>query len=62
MPDLELTRRQYADQIRDALWRRCHVRLSDELCSAFAQVPRERAPRWRDLAAAGRMTRGAATG
>ena len=41
MPDLELTRRQYAEQIRDALWRQCHVRLSAELCSAFAQIPRE---------------------
>lgn len=40
-PDLESTRRQYAEQIRDVLWRRCHVRLSDELCSAFARVRRE---------------------
>ena len=41
MPDLESTRRQYAERIRDALWRECRVPLSDELRSAFARVPRE---------------------
>lgn len=39
--DLESTRRQFADQIRDVLWRRHRLRMSDELHSAFAQVPRE---------------------
>jgi protein-L-isoaspartate(D-aspartate) O-methyltransferase len=39
--DLESTRRQFADQIRDVLWRRHRLRLSDELRSAFARVPRE---------------------
>jgi protein-L-isoaspartate(D-aspartate) O-methyltransferase len=41
MGDLESTRRQYADQIRDVLWRRHRLRLSDELRSAFARVRRE---------------------
>lgn len=39
--DLESTRRQFANQIRDVLWRRHRLRLSDELRSAFARVPRE---------------------
>jgi protein-L-isoaspartate(D-aspartate) O-methyltransferase len=41
MRDLESTRREYAEQIGDVLWRRYRVRLSDELRSAFAQVRRE---------------------
>ena len=41
MGDLESTRRRYADRIRDVLWRRHRLRLSDELVAAFARVPRE---------------------
>ena len=41
MGDLEATRRQYAEQIRGVLWRRDRLRLSAELRSAFARVPRE---------------------
>lgn len=41
MDELEGVRRKYAQRIRDVLWR-CHrVRLSDDLVSAFARIPRE---------------------
>ena len=39
--ELALTRRRYAESIRDLLWRRHRIRLSDELLSALARVPRE---------------------
>jgi protein-L-isoaspartate(D-aspartate) O-methyltransferase len=41
MPDLESTRREYAVQIGELLWRRYRVRVSHQLRSAFARVPRE---------------------
>ena len=41
MENLESTRRQYAETIRDLLWQRHHLRLSDTLVSAFAGIPRE---------------------
>lgn len=41
MPKLELTRRRYAESIRDLLWQRHRLHLSDRLVSAFAQTPRE---------------------
>lgn len=56
MTDLESIRREYADQIREVLWRQCHVRLSDALRSAFARIRRE------DFLGAGPwLIRGAAT-
>ncbi|HKF23044.1 MAG TPA: methyltransferase domain-containing protein [Candidatus Angelobacter sp.] len=41
MEKLESTRRRYAESIRDRLWQRHRLRLSDTLVSAFAQIPRE---------------------
>ena len=41
MPDLDWIRRRYAKQIRDMVWRRYRLRVSDELCSAFARIRRE---------------------
>ncbi len=41
MRDLDSIRRHYARQIRDVVWRRYRLRVSDELCSAFARVRRE---------------------
>ena len=44
LPHVEVlvsTRRQYAESIRDLLWRRHRLRLSDQLLFAFARVPRE---------------------
>lgn len=41
MPDLDSIRRHYAKQIRDVVWRRYRLRLSDELCSALARIRRE---------------------
>ena len=41
MDELEGVRRKYAHRIRDVLWRRHGVRLSDELVSALAGIPRE---------------------
>src|SRR5215471_12801493 len=41
MEKLESTRRRYAEVIRDLLWQRHRLRLSDKLVSAFARVPRE---------------------
>jgi protein-L-isoaspartate(D-aspartate) O-methyltransferase len=38
---VESTRRLFADRIRDVLWRRHRLRLSDEPRSAFGRVPRE---------------------
>jgi protein-L-isoaspartate(D-aspartate) O-methyltransferase len=38
---LESTRRRYAEVIRDLLWQRHRLRLSDKLVSAFARIPRE---------------------
>jgi protein-L-isoaspartate(D-aspartate) O-methyltransferase len=49
MVTLESTRRRYAESIRDLLWRRHRLRLSDRLVEAFAQIPRERflgSPPW----------------
>ena len=42
MAKLELTRRRYAEGIRDLIWQRHRLRLSDRLVSAFAQIPREK--------------------
>jgi protein-L-isoaspartate(D-aspartate) O-methyltransferase len=39
---LDSTRRRYAESIRELLWRRHRLRLSDKLVSAFAQIPREK--------------------
>ena len=41
MPDFDSIRRRYAKQIRHVVWRRYRLRVSDELCSAFARIPRE---------------------
>jgi hypothetical protein len=41
MSDLDSIRRDYAKQIRDAVWRRYRLRVSDELCSAFGRIRRE---------------------
>ena len=41
MPELDSIRRHYAKQIRDVVWRRYRLRVSDELCSAFARIRRE---------------------
>jgi protein-L-isoaspartate(D-aspartate) O-methyltransferase len=41
MEKLALTRRRYAESIRKLLWQRHRLRLSDQLLSAFARVPRE---------------------
>ena len=41
MEKLESTRRRYAEVIRDLLWQRHRLRLSDTLVSAFARIPRE---------------------
>jgi protein-L-isoaspartate(D-aspartate) O-methyltransferase len=41
MADLDSIRRHYAKQIRAVVWRRYRLRLSDELCSAFARIRRE---------------------
>src|SRR6516162_2985023 len=41
MAKLDSTRRRYAESIRDQLWRRHRLRLSDRLVEAFAQIPRE---------------------
>jgi protein-L-isoaspartate(D-aspartate) O-methyltransferase len=42
MQKLESTRRRYAEKIRNLLWHRHRLRMSDSLVAAFAQVPRER--------------------
>jgi len=42
MATLESIRRRYADSIRDLLWRRHRLRLSDRLVGAFVQTPREK--------------------
>lgn len=41
MPDLDSIRRRYARQIRNLVWRRYRLHVSDELCSAFARIRRE---------------------
>src|SRR4029453_2808953 len=56
MPDLDSIRRHYAKQIRDVVWRRYRLRVSDELCSAFAGIRRGDF-----LGAAPRLIRGWAT-
>ena len=42
MTKLELTRRRYAESIRELLWQRHRLRLSGRLVSAFGQIPREK--------------------
>ena len=41
MPDFDSIRRRYAKQIHHVVWRRYRLRLSDELCAAFARIRRE---------------------